>query len=84
MLLKTFKITINGQVQGVGFRPHVYTLAKQFGLKGTVFNNENGVIILAQASVNKVNTFYETLIERPPTVSKIDGVSHGRSGFYAV
>jgi hydrogenase maturation protein HypF len=73
MLLKTFKITINGQVQGVGFRPHVYTLAKQFGLKGTVFNNENGVIILAQASVNKVNTFYETLIERPPTVSKIDG-----------
>ena len=43
---RTYKILISGQVQGVGFRPYVYNLAKDFSLKGSVSNNENGVIIL--------------------------------------
>ncbi len=44
---KTYKILISGTVQGVGFRPFVYLLARQFDLKGTVSNNEEGVIIYA-------------------------------------
>ena len=31
-MLKTYQITISGQVQGVGFRPFVYALAKEFEL----------------------------------------------------
>ncbi|WP_411894449.1 carbamoyltransferase HypF [Winogradskyella sp. A2] len=70
--MKTYKIVITGQVQGVGFRPYVYTLAKQFNLKGTVSNNEEGVIICAHGSKDAVNEFYDTLINHPPKVSKID------------
>ena len=44
-MLKTYKILISGQVQGVGFRPFVYSLATEFSLLGTVSNNEEGVII---------------------------------------
>ena len=38
-------IHINGIVQGVGFRPFVYALAKRFGLNGWVRNTSAGVDI---------------------------------------
>lgn len=68
---KTYKILISGQVQGVGFRPYVYNLAKDFLLKGSVSNNENGVIILVQGLDQSVQDFYDRLIHFPPQVSKI-------------
>ncbi len=70
-MLKTYNIIITGQVQGVGFRPYVYVLASQFNLKGSVSNNEEGVIIYITGLEKKVNAFYTTLIEIPPKVSKI-------------
>lgn len=71
-MLKTYKIIITGQVQGVGFRPFVYALAYQFQLKGTVSNNESGVIIHLTGEENQVVSFYKSLIENPPKVSKIN------------
>ena len=68
---KTYKILISGQVQGVGFRPYVYNLAKEFLLKGSVSNDENGVIILVQGSDQSINRFYDKLINFPPPVSRI-------------
>lgn len=68
---KTYKITISGRVQGVGFRPFVYTLAHQFNLKGTVSNNEEGVIICASGPKKNILAFYKKLIEAPPKVSRI-------------
>ena len=38
-------INIKGVVQGVGFRPFVYNLAKSLNLKGTVTNTSDGVAI---------------------------------------
>ena len=40
---KAYRIIIKGIVQGVGFRPHVYRLATEFGLKGWVLNSSAGV-----------------------------------------
>ena len=39
------KITVQGVVQGVGFRPFVYHLANRFGLGGAVWNDTTGVVI---------------------------------------
>ena len=39
------KITVKGIVQGVGFRPFVYNLAKSLNLKGYVINSSKGVTI---------------------------------------
>jgi len=71
-MLKTYNIIITGQVQGVGFRPYVYVLAKQFNLTGSVSNNEEGVIIYITGLEENGNSFYNTLIETPPKVSKIN------------
>ncbi|MGD9281186.1 MAG: acylphosphatase, partial [Desulfobacterales bacterium] len=42
------RIEVNGIVQGVGFRPFVYNLAHQYGLKGEVANTAAGVSIHIQ------------------------------------
>jgi len=68
---KTYKILISGQVQGVGFRPYVYKLATGFSLKGTVSNNEEGVVIFVSGESTNINLFYKRLIEQPPPVSRI-------------
>ena len=68
---KTYKILISGQVQGVGFRPFVYSLAQEFMLTGTVSNNEEGVVIFASGLEDSVSGFYKKLIKHPPPVSRI-------------
>ncbi|MDI6725682.1 MAG: carbamoyltransferase HypF, partial [Smithellaceae bacterium] len=39
------RFVLCGVVQGVGFRPHIWRLARQYGLKGWVCNTASGVII---------------------------------------
>ena len=70
-MLKTYKISISGQVQGVGFRPYVYNLATEYNLKGTVSNDENGVAIFVTGLTKSLNDFYNNLIKRPPSLAKI-------------
>jgi hydrogenase maturation protein HypF len=70
-MLRTYKISISGQVQGVGFRPYVYKLAIEFSLVGTVSNNEEGVVINVTGSKGQVDHFYQKLIQFPPPVSRI-------------
>ena len=70
-MLKTYKIAISGQVQGVGFRPYVYSLANEFSLLGTVSNNEEGVIIYVSGLENFIHNFYTKLLQFPPPVSNI-------------
>ncbi|RLA81004.1 MAG: hypothetical protein DRG36_02430, partial [Deltaproteobacteria bacterium] len=43
--MRRVHILVQGIVQGVGFRPFVYGLAKKFGLCGWVLNDEQGVQI---------------------------------------
>jgi len=43
--MKRLQIQVKGVVQGVGFRPFVYNLAKKFNLTGFVTNTSKGVTI---------------------------------------
>ncbi len=70
-MFKTYKILLSGQVQGVGFRPFVYNLAKKHAIKGTVSNDENGVLIYASQTKKQVIIFYKELLNNPPPVANI-------------
>ncbi len=60
------RILIRGAVQGVGFRPTVFRLAKERGLFGWVRNTTHGVIIEAEGPETKCREFLSSLhIEKP-------------------
>ena len=57
VLIKRQKIFITGRVQGVGFRPAVYRIARQLGLSGIVYNDTKGVTIELQGEEAKIAEF---------------------------
>mgnify|MGYP000285679673 CR=1 FL=1 len=71
LVSKTFKIQIKGRVQGVGFRPFVFNLAKEHQLNGSVSNNEEGVIIYCNTSEEKATQFLEQILLNKPEIAVI-------------
>jgi hydrogenase maturation protein HypF len=67
MQIVRLKVLIGGAVQGVGFRPFVFRLAQEFGLKGWVNNNSQGVWIEVEGARDVLNAFLLRLeTEKPP------------------
>ena len=64
------QITLTGQVQGVGFRPFVYRIAKESGIQGWVKNGKGQVIIHAQASEQGIEQFIHQLLKHAPNISR--------------
>ena len=59
------RIEILGTVQGVGFRPWVFGVARQMGIAGRVRNDPAGVVIEAFGDSGSLERFRETLREAP-------------------
>ena len=66
--------TLEGVVQGVGFRPFVYKIAKKYGIFGYVHNTTSGVTILAQGTKRDLEDFQKAL-QTPPKVAKITKIT---------
>lgn len=61
------RVSLAGAVQGVGFRPFVYRLAQELGLKGWVMNSSTGLVLEIEGPVELVQRFLDRLdAERPP------------------
>ena len=71
---RTYKIHVNGIVQGVGFRPFVYNNAVSLGLSGWVCNSSSGVEIVLSGAQTNIDLFLEKLNTQPPPLSQIDSV----------
>lgn len=65
------EIWIEGVVQGVGFRPHVYRLAQELQIKGWVLNSSEGVKIWAEGTAEQLAEFTRTLQSEPPRLARI-------------
>jgi hydrogenase maturation protein HypF len=69
-------IEIRGVVQGVGFRPWVYRLARTAGVTGSVSNGAVGVVIDAFAAADgALDAFVARLQEEPPQAARIERLS---------
>ena len=66
------KISVKGVVQGVGFRPFVYNLARSLDLKGYVINSSKGVTIEIEG--DKTPAFIDRLTKEAPPLSQIMSV----------
>ncbi|MGH7723707.1 MAG: carbamoyltransferase HypF, partial [Candidatus Dormibacteria bacterium] len=62
-------------VQGVGFRPFVWTLARTHQLAGSVLNTSGAVVIEVQGAGERLDRFAGDLVAQAPPLSRIDRVS---------
>jgi hydrogenase maturation protein HypF len=69
------KISIGGIVQGVGFRPFIYRLARKHNLTGYVLNNPEGVEIEAEGRLDNVSAFLPSIVQERPPRARIDTIS---------
>jgi len=67
-------VQVKGVVQGVGFRPFVYDLAKENDLKGWVLNDEKGVMIEIEGRKERVKNFL-TGLSSPPPIARIENTA---------
>ncbi|MFO7982131.1 MAG: carbamoyltransferase HypF [Desulfuromonadales bacterium] len=85
MLRKT--VSIEGIVQGVGFRPFVFHLAQKHGLSGWVRNDSRGVSIEVEGETIRVERFLDSLPKEMPPLASIsrlestDTPLRGEKGF---
>ena len=64
-------IHITGLVQGVGFRPYIFLLAEEHGIKGWVENRNDGVIIHAEGKRANLSAFIGDIEPKAPQAAGI-------------
>ncbi len=68
---RRLRLRVRGLVQGVGFRPHVWRLARRDDLTGFALNDQDGVLIEVQGAVDP---FIADLIAQAPPLARIDDI----------
>jgi len=73
-LINQEEIRVRGTVQGVGFRPTVYRLAKACNLVGEVCNDGQGVLIYVSGTTDAIADFVQRLQTDCPPLAKIESI----------
>lgn len=71
----TFQITVTGLVQGVGFRPFVYRIARKHKLTGWVRNTNENVLIRVNGIKQNIDYFIKSLRKEAPQAAIIKDIS---------
>ena len=71
------RIEVRGIVQGVGFRPFVYRIASRCDIRGSVLNSSDGVVIEAEGSERRSESFLHVSENR----TSASGADRAADGF---
>jgi hydrogenase maturation protein HypF len=71
---RRLRVCVRGVVQGVGFRPFVYTAAASLGLSGCVRNDSSGAIIEVEGDASGIDDFLHRLHAGPPPLAIIESI----------
>ncbi|MFZ5609646.1 MAG: carbamoyltransferase HypF [Pseudomonadota bacterium] len=81
------RVRLKGQVQGVGFRPFLWSLARLHHISGWVKNDGEGVLMEAEGGA--LGAFLAAITARPPPLARIDAMAlerhlpaRGGNGFH--
>src|SRR5664279_2052189 len=69
------RLEVRGIVQGVGFRPFVYRLARDLALDGWVRNDAAGVTIEVQGDAGRIDRLATSVREMAPALARVDSVA---------
>lgn len=70
----TVQLRVRGVVQGVGFRPFVFRLARHYSLTGWVLNDAQGVLIQASGSLETIEMFKKAISSEAPQAARVESV----------
>lgn len=70
-MIEALDIHVTGIVQGVGFRPFVYRMAKKYLINGWVLNAADGVNIHAEGESRLLDEFVIELSENAPAAAQV-------------
>jgi len=73
------RIRVTGIVQGVGFRPFVWRLARELNVCGWVRNDAAGVEIAAEGAAAQLAALLERLRSEAPALARVDAVQRTES-----
>ncbi len=76
--VKRYCIHLCGAVQGVGFRPFVYRLARELDLCGWVMNSAQGVFIEVEGPAERLEAFLSRLQQEKPPRAAIHSMEYLR------
>jgi hydrogenase maturation protein HypF len=76
MNLGGIHIEIRGTVQGVGYRPWVFQLARRMDIRGAVRNDSRGVSIDAFGTSDALDQFVTALRSDPPPAARVRSVTY--------
>jgi hydrogenase maturation protein HypF len=71
---KGLRILARGVVQGVGYRPFIYRLARDRGLTGWVLNSRDGVRIEVEGEAENIADFLDSLKQQAPPLAVVESV----------
>ena len=72
----TVEILISGIVQGVGFRPFLFNLARNFKIKGSIMNRGNaGVKLILQGKRKSINGFLSSIKKNKSDICFIENIT---------
>lgn len=74
MPLERRRLRVTGTVQGVGFRPFVYRLARQAALAGWVRNDVHGVTIELIGPSDAIDAFADAVCAEAPPAARVERV----------
>ena len=77
-MMQRAAVEVTGLVQGVGFRPFVYSLATGLGLRGFVQNRGGRVYVDVEGEPGALAAFVDRLTDNPPPMAAIDRVRCAR------
>lgn len=69
--IKRVEIVITGTVQGVGFRPFLFRIARKYRIKGSVWNSSKGVKILLESNDQALKLFLKDMSHSLPPMAVI-------------
>lgn len=73
-------MVVTGIVQGVGFRPFIYRIAKRQDLRGSVRNRADAVVeIILEGEKSRIDVFLQSLSQEKPPLAQLDDVQVNRS-----
>ncbi len=70
----SIEIRVRGRVQGVGFRPAVWRIARALHLGGEVLNDAEGVLVRLQGPPYALKSFIERLYTDAPPLARIETI----------